>query len=299
MGRIGVATSPHAKAGRLPCGLSSRESLANRQGGKADDGGTLLLVLPPTLDRLARHHWQTVNETVRRLQARIVKATKAGKWHKVQALQHLLTHSFSGKALAVRRVTENQGKHTRASTGSSGNTRKAKGWPYTRCSDEATSPPAATRVHPENQREETSSGYPDDDKTEPCRPSTCWLWTPSRKHWPTRTRMGFGRNGVARTQWSNAATVLSNSTRPQWILEGDIKSCFDKISHDWLLSHIPMDKTILHKWLKAGYMDKSVLYPTDDGTPQGGIISRSWPIWRWTDWNGYFARNTRTPVQRP
>ena len=57
-------------------------------------------------------HWKTVNETVRRLQARIVKATKVGKWHKVQALQHLLTHSFSGKALAVRRVTENQGKNT-------------------------------------------------------------------------------------------------------------------------------------------------------------------------------------------
>src|SRR5256884_516504 len=56
--------------------------------------------------------WKTVNETVRRLQARIVQATKASKWHKVQALQHLLTHSFSGKALAVRRVTENQGKNT-------------------------------------------------------------------------------------------------------------------------------------------------------------------------------------------
>src|SRR5712691_4950116 len=56
--------------------------------------------------------WKTVNETVRRLQARIVKATKADKWHKVQALQYLLTHSFSGKALAVRRVTENQGKNT-------------------------------------------------------------------------------------------------------------------------------------------------------------------------------------------
>jgi RNA-directed DNA polymerase len=69
------------------------------------------------------------------------------------------------------------------------------------------------------------------------------------------------------------ATVLSNGTRPQWILEGDIKSCFDKISHPWLLSHIPMEKTILNKWLKAGYLDKSVLYPTEDGTPQGGIIS--------------------------
>src|SRR5262245_14729826 len=56
--------------------------------------------------------WRTVHENVRRLQARIVQATKAGRWGKVKALQHLLTHSFSGKALAVRRVTENHGKST-------------------------------------------------------------------------------------------------------------------------------------------------------------------------------------------
>src|SRR5881227_995149 len=56
--------------------------------------------------------WHKVNHNVRRLQARIVKATQEGKWGKVKALQHLLTHSFSGKALAVRRVTENQGKNT-------------------------------------------------------------------------------------------------------------------------------------------------------------------------------------------
>ena len=60
---------------------------------------------------------------------------------------------------------------------------------------------------------------------------------------------------------------------PQWILEGDIKSCFDRISHDWLLAHVPMDRAILQKWLKAGYMDKHVLHETMDGTPQGGIIS--------------------------
>jgi RNA-directed DNA polymerase len=41
-----------------------------------------------------------------------VKAVKEGRWGKVRALQHLLTHSFSGKVLAVRRVTENQGKKT-------------------------------------------------------------------------------------------------------------------------------------------------------------------------------------------
>src|SRR6266568_6696530 len=56
--------------------------------------------------------WRAVNTNVRRLQARLVKATKEKRWGKVKALQRLLTHSFSGKALAVRRVTENQGKNT-------------------------------------------------------------------------------------------------------------------------------------------------------------------------------------------
>src|SRR5215470_19369707 len=56
--------------------------------------------------------WGKVWRNVRRLQARIVKAIQAGRWGKVKALQYLLTHSFSGKALAVRRVTENQGKGT-------------------------------------------------------------------------------------------------------------------------------------------------------------------------------------------
>src|SRR6202521_3976995 len=92
--------------------------------------------------------WQAIHRNVRRLQVRIAQATKEGRWGKVRALQRLLTHSYSGKVLAVRRVT---------------------------------------------------------------------------------------------------------------VLEGDIKSCFDRISHDWLLTHVPMDRVILQKWLKSGYMDKHVL----------------------------------------
>src|SRR5215831_16091095 len=56
-------------------------------------------------------------------------------------------------------------------------------------------------------------------------------------------------------------------------LEGDIRACFDELSHEWLLTHIPMDKGILRKWLKAGYMEGNVLHPTEAGTPQGGIAS--------------------------
>ena len=57
-------------------------------------------------------NWSTIDRNVRRLQVRIAQATKAGRWGKVRALQRLLTHSYSGKALAVRRVTENKGKKT-------------------------------------------------------------------------------------------------------------------------------------------------------------------------------------------
>lgn len=66
--------------------------------------------------------WRQVNRHVRRLQARIVKATKEGRWGKVKALQRLLTHSFSAKALAVRRVTENKGKRTAGVDGEIWNT---------------------------------------------------------------------------------------------------------------------------------------------------------------------------------
>src|SRR4029079_11122484 len=71
-------------------------------------------------------HWQQVNQNVRRLQARIVKATKEGRWGKVKALQRLLTRSFSGKALAVKRVTENQGKRTAGVDKETWNTPAAK-----------------------------------------------------------------------------------------------------------------------------------------------------------------------------
>src|SRR5437899_12829063 len=51
------------------------------------------------------------------------------------------------------------------------------------------------------------------------------------------------------------------------------KGCFDNISHQWLLDNVPMNKAILHKWLKSGYLEKQVFYDTISGTPQGGIIS--------------------------
>jgi RNA-directed DNA polymerase len=63
--------------------------------------------------------------------------------------------------------------------------------------------------------------------------------------------------------------ALARRISPTWILEGDIRSCFDRISHGHILLHIPMDKGVLRKWLQAGYVEDGTLFETTAGTPQG------------------------------
>src|SRR5215217_4868120 len=67
--------------------------------------------------------------------------------------------------------------------------------------------------------------------------------------------------------------TLAKRNSPTWVLEGDIRGCFDNFSHEWILENIPMDKTILRQWLQAGFIDEGTLFATEAGTPQGGIIS--------------------------
>src|SRR5437773_9804462 len=88
-----------------------------------------------------------------------------------------------------------------------------------------------------------------------------------------RNSYGFRQKRSCADAIAQCFITLSKAPNTQWILEADIKSCFDQISHDWLLAHVPMDRAILQKWLKSAYMEKHVLHETTDGTPQGGIIS--------------------------
>jgi RNA-directed DNA polymerase len=67
--------------------------------------------------------------------------------------------------------------------------------------------------------------------------------------------------------------LLAHRHNARGVLEGDIKSCFDRISHDWLLTQVPLHKGILQKWLQAGYLEQGVFHATTEGTPQGGICS--------------------------
>lgn len=88
-----------------------------------------------------------------------------------------------------------------------------------------------------------------------------------------RNSYGFRRARSCADAMEQCFILLAKRRSPQWILEGDIRSCFDRISHDWLIANIPMDKVMLRKWLQAGYLEGRELFPTEEGTPQGGIIS--------------------------
>ena len=85
---------------------------------------------------------------------------------------------------------------------------------------------------------------------------------------------GFRRERACADAMSQCHLVLAKRTSARWILEGDIRACFDRINHDWLLDNLPCgDKAIFRKWLESGYMESNVFHRTEEGTPQGGIIS--------------------------
>lgn len=87
---------------------------------------------------------------------------------------------------------------------------------------------------------------------------------------------GFRRERSTADAIAHCHTLLAKSDSPQWVLEGDIQSCFSEISHDWLIVHVPMDKAI---WLKAGYIENQRRFPTEAGTAQGGLISPALANW--------------------
>ena len=217
--------------------------------------------------------WQKANGEVRRLQGRIVKATQAGRWGKVKALQRLLTHSFSAKILAVRRVTENQGKNTPGVDRVIWNTaaKKARAVQLLNGRDYKALP--LRRVYiPKSNGKQRPLGIP----SMRCRAMQALhllALDPVAEVTADLNSYGFRKERSCADAIEQCFNALSHSNGAEWVLEADIKSCFDRISHEWVLANIPMDKATLQKWLKAGFIEKHVLYPTEEGTPQGGIAS--------------------------
>src|SRR6266850_4078278 len=217
--------------------------------------------------------WQAINRNVRRLQVRIVQATKESRWGTVRALQRLLTNSYSGKVLAVRRVTENNGKKTPGVDQEIWDTPEKKTQAVHALKRRGYQPQPLRRVYIPKSDGKTMRplGIPT-MKDRAQQALHLLALDPVVETTADNNSYGFRQQRSCADAIEQCFNTLSKPN-PQWILEGDIKSCFDRISHDWLLAHVPMDRAILQKWLKSGYMEKHVLHETTDGTPQGGIIS--------------------------
>ena len=204
-----------------------------------------------------------------------MKAIQEGRWgeSRWRTLQYLLTHSFSGKALAIRRVTENQGKGTPGVDREIWDTPEKKATALQALQRGGYNPQPLRRVYiPKKNGKMRPLGIPT-MRDRAMQALYLQALDPIAETMADPNSYGFRKERSTADAIEQCHIVLSNRGGARWIFEGDIKSCFDRISHEWLMAHIPMCKTILQKWLKAGFMEKHVFYATEEGTPQGGICS--------------------------
>lgn len=218
-------------------------------------------------------NWASINRQVKRLQMRIAKAARESNWREVKAFQRLLTRSFSAKALAVKRVTENQGKKTPGVDGETWTPPDAKLKAVLSLGQRNYKTLPLRRVYiPKSNGKKRPLGIPT-MKDRAMQALYKLALEPVAETLADRNSYGFRMERSTADAIEQCRIVLAKRTSSPWILEGDIKGCFDNISHQWLMDNICMDKDILRKWLKAGYIDLGTLFPTEAGTPQGGIIS--------------------------
>lgn len=217
--------------------------------------------------------WKLCHRTVKKLQVRIAKATQRKNWRQVKQLQRMLVKSFSARALAVRKVTENRGKKTPGVDGAIWNTPQLKWEAIHNLSRKGYKPMPLRRVHiPKANGKTRPLGIPI-MRDRAMQALYLLALEPVSETRADRNSYGFRPHRACADAIEQCFVNLSRKSSAQWVLEGDIKGCFDHISHEWLIAHVPMDKAILKKWLKAGFMESGSWNPTVAGTPQGGIIS--------------------------
>ena len=202
-----------------------------------------------------------------------MKAVRAAKRRKVKALQRILSRSYAAKLLAIRRVTENSGKRTAGIDGELWNTPKSKIEAIGRLSLKGYKPLPVRRINiPKPNGKRRPLGIPS-MRDRAMQALHLLTLDPISETLADPNSYGFRPYRSCADAIARCFSILSKKDGPQWILEGDIKGCFDHISHDWLLKHIPVNKSVIRKWLKAGYLEKGQWYPAAEGTPQGSVIS--------------------------
>lgn len=219
-------------------------------------------------------NWNEAETYVNRLQVRIAKATQDKKWNTVKRLQYLLTHSYYAKALAVRKITTNKGKNTSGVDKELWSTPASKMRGVLSLTDKNYKAKPLRRVFIEKKGKKAKRPL-----GIPCMYDRAMqalyalALDPVSEVTADTKSFGFRKGRSCQDACEYIFAALSRKVSAEWVLEGDIKGCFDHISHEWLIENIPMDKSVLKQFLKAGFVFENELFPTDDGTPQGGVIS--------------------------
>lgn len=217
--------------------------------------------------------WKRAERQVGILQKKLSDAYEAKKYRKARRLQYLLANSFHSKAIAVRTVTSNKGKDTPGVDGEKWDSPKKKSRALQCLNQERYHARPLRRVYiPKRAGKVRPLGIPTLYDRAMQKLYSLTLEPISELHADTYS-YGFRKYRSAHDAGRCLFNLLAGRNRATFVIDADIKGCFDNISHDWMLEHVPLPKTILTEWLKCGFIDKGCYQETDKGTPQGGLIS--------------------------
>ncbi|MDQ6645527.1 MAG: group II intron reverse transcriptase/maturase [Chloroflexota bacterium] len=227
--------------------------------------------------------WKQIERCVFKLQKRIYRASVRGDVMAVHRLQRLLMKSWSAKALAVRRVTQdNRGKNTAGVDGVKSLNPKQR-LELTKTLSIHTTQATHERAQPtrrvwipkpvSTEREKRPLGIP----TMRDRAAQALTKLVLEAQWEARFEPNsYGFRPGRSAHDAIEAIFLGIRLKPKYVLDADIAKCFDRINHEALLNKLqtyPQMRRTIKAWLKAGVMEGEELFPTDEGTPQGGVIS--------------------------
>jgi RNA-directed DNA polymerase len=227
----------------------------------------------PAVANWTKIDWDKCERRVRKLQIRIVKAQQEKRYNKVKALQYFLVTSLDAKLLAIKRVTSNKGKRTAGVDKVKWTTPTSKLQAVLSLKRRGYKPKPLKRVYiAKSNGKQRPLGIPTmQDRA--MQALYLMALEPVTETTADGNSYGFRRKRSTADAIDALHRLLSRKCSPEWILEGDIKGCFDHISHDWLINNVQIDRIILNKWLNCGVIFNKILSPTEEGTPQGGIIS--------------------------